>query len=287
MGASASKPARGAARAATRRQYPHSPSPSTTSRQPPPARPSPAPSATAAQHQQYQRQAQSQSQPQQAQSPQGPTYHSKERPSSVKSEGNPPARPNLMASDEEEKPKLNTISKHPAIDLDGRDPDFAASLRSIGPVIPNPTFSNSSTFNQPRSRPSNPSSTTSTSKSTSTSPYKFTTKNPSQSQTTPPAPTPPSNNSGSPTSKPFAQTNPALLVIAARAQLAEEAEKELESFGKRSHAGRQFLDAVTIKQILAMRDREGVSSEDIERHFRLRKGVVGVLGDKGVVGEIR
>lgn len=35
-----------------------------------------------------------------------------------------------------------------AIDLDGRDPDFAASLRSIGPVNPNPTLSHSSTFNR-------------------------------------------------------------------------------------------------------------------------------------------
>lgn len=35
-----------------------------------------------------------------------------------------------------------------AIDLDGRDADFAASLRSIGPVDPNPTLSHSSTFNR-------------------------------------------------------------------------------------------------------------------------------------------
>jgi hypothetical protein len=39
--------------------------------------------------------------------------------------------------------KLKSVT---AIDLDGRDPHFAASLRSIGPVIPNPTFSRSSTF---------------------------------------------------------------------------------------------------------------------------------------------
>jgi hypothetical protein len=44
---------------------------------------------------------------------------------------------------------------------------------------------------------------------------------------------------------------------------------------------------VSIKQVLAMRDRQGVRSDVIERHMRLKEGVVGRLGRKGVVGEPR
>ncbi|EEP77626.1 predicted protein [Uncinocarpus reesii 1704] len=153
---------------------------------------------------------------------QGPIYHSNEKPSQTKSQ---------------------------AIDLDARDPHFAASLRSIGPVIPNPTFSHSSTFNRQNVTPSSSSSSSSTS-----------------------SPPPPS---------------PAIQTLSARSNLARFAEQELESFGKRSHEGRQFLDVVTIQQVLAMRDREGVSPDLIERHFRLKAGVVGKLGTKGVVGEVR
>ncbi|KAF2770016.1 hypothetical protein EJ03DRAFT_271243 [Teratosphaeria nubilosa] len=44
-----------------------------------------------------------------------------------------------------------------AINLDASDPDFAASLRSLGPVQPNPTLSPSSTFSTPSaSRPRAP-----------------------------------------------------------------------------------------------------------------------------------
>ncbi|KAJ5090766.1 hypothetical protein N7532_009450 [Penicillium argentinense] len=113
MGANASKPVRTAAGAA-KRQYPKqaAPPPRPTPKAPretkppqppqPPQQPQPTPSAPKAPP---------------AQTPshaaQGPTYHSKEEASTVKSN---------------------------AIDLDGRDPDFAASLRSIGPVDPTQGF---------------------------------------------------------------------------------------------------------------------------------------------------
>ncbi|KAI1932236.1 hypothetical protein LOZ66_002166 [Ophidiomyces ophidiicola] len=188
MGASASKSARTAASAASRRQYPKQPSPSTTAQHsrssppPPPARPTPQ------------------------------TIHSaKEKASQTKTE---------------------------AIDLDARDPDFAASLRSIGPVTPSPTFSNSSTFN-------------------------------------------PSSSSYA-----SASSNAALGTLSARSNLSRLAEQELESFGKQSHAGRQFLDVVTIKNIVTMRDREGLSPAQIEKYLRLKAGVVERLGKKGVVGEV-
>ena len=35
-----------------------------------------------------------------------------------------------------------------------------------------------------------------------------------------------------------------------------------------------------------MRDRQGLSAEEIERLLRLKSGVVGRLGERGVVGDI-
>ncbi|KAF7174367.1 hypothetical protein CNMCM5623_007015 [Aspergillus felis] len=100
MGSSASKPARSAASAVSRRQYPKQPS--AASRATPQAAP----------------REPNLSQPRQAQS-------------------QAPSLPKEQAS----------TTKSSVIDLDGRDPDFAAHLRSIGPVVPNPTFSRTSTFN--------------------------------------------------------------------------------------------------------------------------------------------
>ncbi|KAJ5892665.1 hypothetical protein N7504_009356 [Penicillium tannophilum] len=113
MGSAASKPARSAAGAATRRQYPKKPAPPPRAPAAPPkktqeSKPTPTPAPTPP--------------PARAPAPaQGPTYHSKEQPS---------------------------VTKSNAIDLDGRDPDFAASLRSIGPVDPSGNFSHPNPFNR-------------------------------------------------------------------------------------------------------------------------------------------
>ncbi|KAJ5108042.1 hypothetical protein N7456_004717 [Penicillium angulare] len=124
MGSGASKPVRSAAGAATRRQYPKSapPPPKTPAVAPKKAKqpaanttPSPTPSPKPSQAQ-----AQAQSQAPRS-TPQGPTYHSTEEPSTTKSN---------------------------AIDLDGRDPDFAASLRTIGPVDPSGNFSHPNPYNR-------------------------------------------------------------------------------------------------------------------------------------------
>ncbi|PGH10287.1 hypothetical protein GX51_00044 [Blastomyces parvus] len=203
MGASSSKPIKGAANAAARRQYPKKPSSSTT-----------APSGVTA----ADRTARAASRREQP----GPVFHSKEKASAVRSE---------------------------AIDLDARDPHFAASLRSIGPVTPNP-------FNQPL----NPQH--------------------QQSLSTVFPPT-------SPATATSTSTNAALLVLSSRAELEKAAARELESVGRPNHPGREFLDVVSIRQILAMRDKEGVSEEVIEKQFRLKKGVVGSLGRKGIVGLAR
>lgn len=54
-----------------------------------------------------------------------------------------------------------------------------------------------------------------------------------------------------------------------------------------SHTGREYLDVLTIRQAIAMRDSRGVPEREIERVLRLKDGVMSRLGGKGVVGEIR
>ncbi|EER45243.1 conserved hypothetical protein [Histoplasma capsulatum H143] len=154
----------------------------------------------------------------------GPVFHSKQNPSAIKSEEN-----------------------KTAIDLDARDPHFAASLRSIGPVTPNP-------FNQQQPQ-----------------------RNHQKSLSTvfPPSTTSPKSR------------NPSLLVFSSRAELEKLAAREFESIGRQSHTGREFLDVVSIRHILAMRDKQGMSEEIIEKKLRLKKGAVALLGRKGVVGLVR
>ncbi|KAL4899744.1 hypothetical protein BDW74DRAFT_107199 [Aspergillus multicolor] len=219
MGGATSKPARSAAEAASRRTYPKQPSaPSPASRPPPQRSPPPPPSTASRQPQQH---IKFESQPQSPSQGVGPTYHSKEKASTEKSS---------------------------AIDLDGRDPHFAASLRSLGPVTPNPTLSHSSTFNQP---------------------------------------TPSSPGASTPSVFPSPSTNPALLVVTSRQRIAAEAEAEAENLGKGAFEGRRYLDAFTIRQVLAMRDRQGMSEEEIERVLRLKRGVVGRMGGvRGVFGVV-
>ena len=137
-------------------------------------------------------------------------------------------------------------SRSEAINLDASDPDFAQSLRSLGPVQPNPTMSPTSVF----PHPSNP-------------------NNPAQASK-PVGPDP--------------RTNPAIAVLDARARLQDEAEREFMEAGRRGHEGRQFLDVFTIRQILTMRDEYGKSAGEIEMTLGLKKGVVNRLGAKGVVG---
>ncbi|TAQ83087.1 hypothetical protein B7494_g8589 [Chlorociboria aeruginascens] len=95
-------------------------------------------------------------------------------------------------------------------------------------------------------------------------------------------------SASSPTQKVFpsslSQHNPALSLLTARYRLADEAEREFESLGKKGAQGRKFLDVVTLRQILTLRDGMGKSAVDIERELGLERGVVGRLGKRGVVG---
>lgn len=139
------------------------------------------------------------------------------------------------------------------VELDSSDPDLglAARLSQLGPVQPNPTQSNSSTFNESHQ---------------------------SSSQFQPSASTP------SQSIFPSAKQNPAVSLLTARYRLAEEAEQEFANIGRKGSPGRQFLDVITIRQILILRDEKGVSPAEIERSLGLREGVVGRLGRRGVVG---
>lgn len=77
-------------------------------------------------------------------------------------------------------------------------------------------------------------------------------------------------------------------LLTARYRLAEEAEREFENVGRQGmgEGGRAFLDVVTLRQVVGMREG-GVEEEEIERKLGLRRGVVGKFGRVGVVGVAR
>jgi hypothetical protein len=52
--------------------------------------------------------------------------------------------------------------------------------------------------------------------------------------------------------------------------------------GRRGSPGRSFLDVVTIRQVLMMRDEQRKDAAEIERTLGLKKGVVGKLGLRGL-----
>lgn len=78
----------------------------------------------------------------------------------------------------------------------------------------------------------------------------------------------------------------------ARERWAEEAEAEAEELGTVSgrDKGKRFLDVQTVRRVLELRDGSGSGSAgkgksdgEIERALGLKKGVVAMLGGKGVV----
>lgn len=142
-------------------------------------------------------------------------------------------------------PPQASSSRSDEINVDASDPDFAQSLRSIGPVQPNPTLSETSTV----AHPSNPNNPTREIRSAGPDPRK----------------------------------NPAIMILEARAKLQDEAEKEFMEAGRRGHDGRQFLDVFTIRQILTMRDERGRQPAEIEKTLGLKRGVVERLGMNGIV----
>ena len=134
------------------------------------------------------------------------------------------------------------------MNADAFDPQLGAALRSIGPVQPAPTYSNSSIAQ--------------------------------------PSPDSSSNRQGSQPIFPEPASNPALAVLDARQKLAHQAEAEFEEYGKKSSKGRSLLDVTIIRQMIALRDDKGLKDEEIERNLGLQKGVAARLGRKGVVSNI-
>ncbi|KAI9051779.1 hypothetical protein LZ554_004046 [Drepanopeziza brunnea f. sp. 'monogermtubi'] len=164
-----------------------------------------------------------------------------------------------------------------AINLDASDPDLAlnARLRTLGPVQPNPTQSNSSTFSfQPQNSgiQSNAPQSSSSDPSSASSQFQPSASNPQQSIF-------PTAHSGS-----AQRPNAAVSLLTARYRLAEEAEMEFARTGKSSAVGRRFVDVHTLKQILLLRDVKGLEGGEIERKLGLGEGSVRKLGAKGVVG---
>jgi hypothetical protein len=76
------------------------------------------------------------------------------------------------------------------------------------------------------------------------------------------------------------------MVLRARSRIAQEAEAEFESLGRKGAPGRRFLDVVTIRQVLRMRDELAEEDGVIERRLGLREGVVRRLGQKGVISVV-
>ena len=56
--------------------------------------------------------------------------------------------------------------------------------------------------------------------------------------------------------------------------------------GKKGFPGRRFLDVVTIRQVLVMRDERRIEEEEIERRLELEVGTVRRLGPRGIVGDV-
>ncbi|KAH7412459.1 hypothetical protein BKA64DRAFT_329252 [Cadophora sp. MPI-SDFR-AT-0126] len=177
----------------------------------------------------------------------------------------------------------NTID--PDSDLNP-DPALNARLKTLGPVQPNPTHSPSSTFHSH-------SQTTSSFADPTLSATQFQPSASNPLQTIFPSSSPPpgtSNTSSSAGSSSNTRererlgSNPAVSLLTARYRLAGEAENEFARTGKSTAAeGRQFLDVLTLRQILVLRDEKGVEAGEIERRLGLKRGVVGRLGRRGVV----
>lgn len=76
------------------------------------------------------------------------------------------------------------------------------------------------------------------------------------------------------------------MVLAARERLQQQAEVEFAKTG-RGDGGKIYLDVSTIRQLLVLRDEKGMGGEEIEKKLGLAHGVVGRLGPRGIVEDVR
>jgi hypothetical protein len=78
------------------------------------------------------------------------------------------------------------------------------------------------------------------------------------------------------------KNNPALLILQARKRLAERAQYEFDNAGRTGFEGRETMDVYMVTDALKMR-QSGMSLDDIEKRMGLKKGVMGSLGDRGML----
>jgi hypothetical protein len=80
-------------------------------------------------------------------------------------------------------------------------------------------------------------------------------------------------------------SNPALLILQARQQLQDKADRELDGVGRRGFEGREFVDVHALREALILR-RKGMNGRDIEGRLGLKGGVLDRLGGMGVVDAV-
>lgn len=84
---------------------------------------------------------------------------------------------------------------------------------------------------------------------------------------------------------PDPRNNPVLRVLEARQRITDEAEEELRNVGRKSFAGRKYLDAGLITLAL-MRRARGEPESRIEQALGIKKGRLSALG-KGTIGPVQ
>jgi 3-deoxy-7-phosphoheptulonate synthase len=146
---------------------------------------------------------------------------------------------------------LTSMIWYIAVELDAKDPALAARLNSLGAVQPNPHYSPTSTseFDPRRNRSPN---------------------EPSDMMQAPPA-----------SAFPDPRNNPVLRVLEARQRISDQADDELRDVGRKSFAGRTYIDAGLITLAL-MRQAKGEPASRIEQALGIKKGRLGVLNERTV-----
>jgi hypothetical protein len=160
--------------------------------------------------------------------------------------------PGAIRPNRRDAPLSEAKSEH--VDLDGRDPQFSSKLRALGPAVPvahaQPQEGAFPTSSQP----------------------------PLGQQAG-------VQNIFPGTSKISGVTNPAIVVVNARERIGKLWEEERDALGRGSFAGRTMLCAGELSEIIQLRD-DGMVDGEIEKKMRLRRGLVGRLGVRGVVANV-
>lgn len=149
-----------------------------------------------------------------------------------------------------------TENKNPQVELDGRDPQFGAALRRLGPAVP-ASQSSSDSHTGPQVAGGFPTSSQ-----------------------------PPLGQQGRnifPNSA--SASNPSLMIVSARKDILAQYESETENLGRSSFAGKTLLTAREISEIIRMK-MSGKGDAEIEKTMRLKPGIVKGMGAGTVVNNV-